>query len=131
MQPSLKVLPYNILHKCLLYLLYENCFNCHLLLLSHFSRVRLCAKPHRRQPTRLLCLQDSLGKNTGVGCHFLLQEIKYLLFRCNYPQVNYASYRISVPLDLIYEAQQRKNQAKILVRETRGQTWSKSIVARN
>ena len=23
-------------------------------------------------PTRLLCAQDSLGKNTGVGCHFLL-----------------------------------------------------------
>ena len=27
---------------------------------------------HRRQPSRLLCPQDSLGKNTGVGCHFLL-----------------------------------------------------------
>ena len=26
-----------------------------------------------RQPTRLLRPQDSLGKNTGVGCHFLLQ----------------------------------------------------------
>ena len=26
------------------------------------------------QPTRLLHPQDSLGKNTGVGCHFLLQE---------------------------------------------------------
>ena len=29
-------------------------------------------RPHRRQPTRLLCPWDSLGKNTGVGCHFLL-----------------------------------------------------------
>ena len=28
---------------------------------------------HRRQPTRLHCPQNSLGKNTGVGCHFLLQ----------------------------------------------------------
>ena len=28
-------------------------------------------RPHRQQPTRLLCPQDSLGKNTGVGCHFL------------------------------------------------------------
>ena len=28
---------------------------------------------HRRQPTRLLCPWDSPGKNTGVGCHFLLQ----------------------------------------------------------
>ena len=29
--------------------------------------------PHRRQPTRLPCSWDSPGKNTGVGCHFLLQ----------------------------------------------------------
>ena len=27
------------------------------------------------QPTRLLCPQDFPGKNTGVGCHFLLQGI--------------------------------------------------------
>ena len=30
-------------------------------------------RPHGLQPTRLLCPWDSLGKNTGVGCHFLLQ----------------------------------------------------------
>ena len=30
-------------------------------------------QPHRRQPTRLLRPWDSPGKNTGVGCHFLLQ----------------------------------------------------------
>ena len=30
---------------------------------------------HRSQPTRLLCPWDSLGKNTGVGCLFLLQGI--------------------------------------------------------
>ena len=29
--------------------------------------------PHRLQPTRLPSPWDSLGKNTGVGCHFLLQ----------------------------------------------------------
>ena len=29
--------------------------------------------PYGQQPTRLLCQRDSLGKNTGVGCHFLLQ----------------------------------------------------------
>ena len=33
-------------------------------------------QPHRRQPTRLLCPWDSPGKNTGVGCHFLLQCMK-------------------------------------------------------
>ena len=46
-----------------------------LLLLSHFSRLRLCAT-HRRQPTRLPRPWDSPGKNTGVGCHFLLQCMK-------------------------------------------------------
>ena len=33
-------------------------------------------RPHRGQPTRLLCPWDSPGKNTGVGCHFLLQCMK-------------------------------------------------------
>ena len=32
--------------------------------------------PHRRQPTRLPRPWDSPGKNTGVGCHFLLQRMK-------------------------------------------------------
>ena len=32
--------------------------------------------PHRWQPTRLRHLWDSPGKNTGVGCHFLLQCMK-------------------------------------------------------
>ena len=32
--------------------------------------------PHRRQPTRLPRTWDSPGKNTGVGCHFLLQCMK-------------------------------------------------------
>ena len=30
-------------------------------------------RPHSRQPTRLPHPWDSPGKNTGVGCHFLLQ----------------------------------------------------------
>ena len=30
-------------------------------------------RPHRRQPTKLRRPWDSPGKNTGVGCHFLLQ----------------------------------------------------------
>ena len=44
-----------------------------LLLLSRCSRVRPCAT-HRRQPTRLPHPWDSPGKNTGAGCHFLLQR---------------------------------------------------------
>ena len=46
-----------------------------LLLLSRSSRVGLCATPWW-QPTRLACPWDSPGKNTGVGCHFLLQCMK-------------------------------------------------------
>ena len=33
-------------------------------------------RPHRWQPTRLPHPWDSPGKNTGVGCHFLLQCMK-------------------------------------------------------
>ena len=33
-------------------------------------------RPYRRQPTRLPRPWDSPGKNTGVGCHFLLQCMK-------------------------------------------------------
>ena len=50
---------------------------------SHLSfpaakSLQSCAtlQPHRRQPTRLPHPWDSPGKNTGVGCHFLLQSRK-------------------------------------------------------
>ena len=46
-----------------------------LLLLSRFSHVRL-VQPHRWQPTRMPHPWDSPVKNTGVGCHFLLQCMK-------------------------------------------------------
>ena len=35
-------------------------------------------RPHRGQPTRLPHPWDSPGKNTGVGCHFLLQCMKVI-----------------------------------------------------
>ena len=51
-----------------------------------FSLEKLCclvtsvvsdsSRPQRRQPTRLPCPRDSPGKNSGVGCHFLLQCMK-------------------------------------------------------
>ena len=37
----------------------------------------LTVLPHGQQPTRLLRPRDSPGKNTGVGCHFLLQHSVY------------------------------------------------------
>ena len=35
----------------------------------------LTLQPRGLSPTRLLCPWDFPGKNTGVGCHSLLQEI--------------------------------------------------------
>ena len=46
-----------------------------LLLLSHFSRVRLCATPEMAAHQAPPSLRFS-GKNTGVGCYFLLQCMK-------------------------------------------------------
>ena len=42
----------------------------------HAKSLQLCltVRPHRWQPTRFLCPQDSPDKNTGVGCHFLFQD---------------------------------------------------------
>ena len=42
-------------------------------------------RPHRRQPTRLSRPWDSPGKNTGVGCHFLLQYMKVKVKSCPTP----------------------------------------------
>ena len=42
------------------------------------ARAQSCPKslrPHGLQPTRLLCPWDFPGKNTGVGCHVILQGI--------------------------------------------------------
>ena len=47
-----------------------------LLLLLIASFVSDSVRPHRRKPTRLPHPWDSPGKNTGVGCHFLLQYMK-------------------------------------------------------
>ena len=41
---------------------------------SH-SSVSCSLWPHRLWPVRLLCPWNSPGKNTGMGCHFLLQGL--------------------------------------------------------
>ena len=60
---------YNILHK--FYLLINCCCCCQVA-----SVVSNSVRPQCRQPTRLRRPWDSPGKNTGVGCHFLLQCMK-------------------------------------------------------
>ena len=39
------------------------------------AQLRLVLQSHGLQPARLLCPRNSPGKNTGMGCHFLLQGI--------------------------------------------------------
>ena len=58
-------------------------YSCRFIL--HLVPARMCAKlvqscltrcnPTDCSPAKLLCPWDSPGKNTGVGCHFLLQQI--------------------------------------------------------
>ena len=76
-------------HTCAIFTQYPHIYNMHthtctlsthmyvnaLLLLSR-SVVSDSVRPHRQQPTRLPRPWDSPGKNTGVGCHFLLQCIE-------------------------------------------------------
>ena len=52
-------------------------------------------RPHRRQPTRLPRPWDSPSKNTGVGCHFLLQCMKVKSER----EVAQSCLTLSNPLD--------------------------------
>ena len=54
-----------------------------------------CVWPHRQQPTRLPRPWDSPGKNTGVGCHFLLQCMKVK----SESEVTQSSLTLSDPMD--------------------------------
>ena len=63
--------------------------------------------PHGLQPTRLLCPWNVPGKNTGVGCHFLLQgifEIQGSYLRFLYWQAD------SLPLSHVGSIQKAKCQ---------------------
>ena len=74
-------------------------------------------RPSGLQPTRLLCPWDSLSRNTGVGCHALLQGIfqiqgvnpHLLHLSCNCRQVLYHQYHLGSPsITYIYCQNQRK-----------------------
>ena len=71
-------------------------------------------RPHGLWPTKLLCPQDSPGKNTGVGCHavlqgiFLTQGLNLSLLRLLHWQVD------SLPLVLLGKPQNRVAAAKSL-----------------
>ena len=56
-------------------------------------------RPRRRQPTRLPCPWDSPGKNTGLGCHFLLQCMKVK----SESEVAQSYLTLSDPIDCSYQ----------------------------
>ena len=66
-----------------------------LLLLLSRSVVSDSVRPRRRQPTRLRCPWDSPGKNSGVGCHCLLQRMRVKSER----EVAQSSPTLSNPMD--------------------------------
>ena len=57
-------------------------------------------RPHRRRPTRLPHPWDSPSKNTGVGCHFLLQCMKVK----SESEVAQSCLTLSDPMDSAYQA---------------------------
>ena len=66
---------YTLLILCIKYITNENL----LYAAAAAESLQLCrtsVQPHRPQPTRMPRPWDSPGKNTGVGCHFLLQCMK-------------------------------------------------------
>ena len=56
--------------------------------------------PHRHQPTRLSCPWNSPGKNTGVGCHFLLQCMKVKKWKWKWSHVRL----LATPWTAAYQA---------------------------
>ena len=69
--------------------------------------------PHGLQPMRLLCPWDSPGKNTGVGCHFLLQGIFQIqgsnlgLLHCR--QILYHMSHQGSPFEAAFYQEQERN----------------------
>ena len=63
--------------------------------------------PQGLQPTRLICPWNSSGKNTGVGCHFLLQGI-FLTQGLNLG----LQYCRQIPYRLSHQETQRRGRVK-------------------
>ena len=69
-------------------------------------------RPHRRQPTRLPRPWGSPGKNTGMGCHFLLQCMKVK----SPSEVAQSCWLLATPWTVVYQALQSMGffQARVL-----------------
>ena len=94
-----------------------------------FSHVWFFCDPRGLWPTRLLCLWDSPGRNTGVGCHFLLQGI--FLTQGSNPPTSHVSpalaggfFTPSITWEALKEVRCVKNLTQCLAH--RICTWNKS-----
>uniref|UniRef100_A0AC11DBR7 Uncharacterized protein n=1 Tax=Ovis aries TaxID=9940 RepID=A0AC11DBR7_SHEEP len=70
-------------------------------------------RPHRRQPTRLPHPWDSPGKNTGVGCHFLLQCMKVKEFIKTHSTEEITDVSVTEPLETSPVTNQLNTMLKI------------------
>ena len=76
-RPSLQSLSYRIFKSCLTFSV-SSFLICHNYIHQSFLSQSVGSyflRTYGLQPTRFLCLWDFPGTNTGVGCHFFLQEI--------------------------------------------------------
>src|SRR5574340_792846 len=91
-------------------------------MLSRFSHYSV--RPNRRQPTRLRHLWDPPGKNTGVGCHFLLQcmEVK------SESEVAQSCQTLSDPMDCSLQGSSIHGIFQARVLEWGATAFSKSIL---
>ena len=89
--PSFKVVPEH--RPWVSSFMHRTCCCCCCLVASVVSN---SVQPHRRQPTRLSRPWDSPGKNTGVGCHFLLLAI-VIYFTYDNTHISMLFYQIIPP----------------------------------
>ena len=107
-------------------------------------------QPHGLQPTRLFCPWDFLGKDTAVGCHFLLQGIfptqgsnlgllhcRQILYRLSYKgnvkiaylvhkiHLHYTSQYLVFTWNILYKSVYASLTAKTKSRIARQMPWHK------
>ena len=59
-------------------------------------------RPYGLQPTRLLCPQDSPGKNIGVGCHAFLHYWSIVIMLCQFLLYSKVKNQLYVYIQLLY-----------------------------
>ena len=82
----------------------NQCIKLHIQYVVFVLVANLCPiflQPHGLQPTSLLCQWDSPGKNTGMGCHFLLY-LHNTITNILYQNTNLGCFRTYLSIFYIY-----------------------------